>query len=140
MAWRQHSQHVVLSQNTNAHPAFGNEFKIERNRKATSSIMKLNYGVWHIGQGIKPIETMNDPSQRPPAYIIARGREEMSNAGRSRGHIKKAHVGLVTWKNPYWRAQRPPVRSPIGPYQTLEKQSVLYRISTTFSKLGGQQQ
>ncbi len=140
MAWRQHSQHAILSQNTNMHPAFGNEHKIERNRKLTSSIMKLNYGVWHIEQGEKPIETMNDPHARPPEYIIARGREEMSIAGRMRGHIRPAAPGQVKWKNPYWRQQKPPVKGVIGPFTqgSLEKQSILYRISTTFSKLGGQ--
>lgn len=137
MAWRQHSQNSILSQNTNIHPAFGNQNKIKRNRKLTSSIMKLNYGIWHIGQGEKPIETMNDPSQRPPAYIIQRGREEMSIAGRRRGNWVPAPHGQVLWKNPYWRAQRPPIRNPIGPYQILEKQSILYRLSSTFSKLSG---
>ena len=139
MAWRQHAQAAILSQNTNVHPAFGNEFKVQRNRALTSSIMKLNYGKWHIGQGIKPIETTNDPHKRKPDYIIARGREEMSIAGRTRGHIRAAAPGQVQWKNPYYRAQRPPVRRPIGPFTqgSLEKQSILYRLSDTFAKLGG---
>lgn len=137
--WRQHSPLAELSQNTNVSPAFGSRYKIERNRALTSSIMKLNYGVWHIGQGVKPIETTNDPNRRKPEEIIARGREEMSNAGRMRGHIRPADPKLVTWKNPYWRAQRPPVRTPIGPFTqgSLEKQSILYRLSSTFSQLGG---
>lgn len=140
MAWRQHSDQAILSQNVNVHPAFGNRWKVERNRKLTSSIMKLNYGVWHIGQGEKPIETMNDPRQRPPDYIVWRNREEMSIAGRRHGNWVPAPRGQILWKNPYWRAQRPPVRQPIGPFVqgSLEKQSILYRISTTFSKLGGQ--
>lgn len=139
MAWRQHAQAAAYSANTNMHPAFGNTFKIERNRNLTRSIMNLNYGVWHIGQGEKPIETTNDPHHRKPEYIIARGREEMSIAGRTRGHIRAAAPGQVRWKNPYWRAQRPPTRQPIGPFTqgSLEKQSILYRMSTTLSKLGG---
>ncbi len=139
MAWRQHAQAAILSRNTNVYPAFGNEFKVKRNRMLTSSIMKLNYGIWHIGQGEKPIETLNDPHHRKPEYIIARGREEMSIAGRTRGNIRPAAPGQVRWKNPYWRAQRPPVRQPIGPFvqASLEKQSILYRISDTFSRLGG---
>ena len=105
----------------------------------TRSIMKLNYGIWHIGQGEKPIETTNDPHKRPPAYIIARGREEMSIAGRTRGNIRPAAPAQVKWKNAYWLAQRPPKRQPIGPFTqgSLEKQSILYRISDTFSRLGG---
>lgn len=139
MAWRQHAQAAILSNNTNVHPAFGNEFKVKRNRALTSSIMKLNYGMWHIGQGEKPIETTNDPLKRKPEYIIARGREEMSIAGRTRGRIRPAAPAQVKWKNSYYRAQRPPVRQPIGPFTqgSLEKQSILYRMSTAFSKLGG---
>lgn len=137
--WRAHQPAETFSTNTNMHPAFGNAHKIERNRKLTSSIMKLNFGVWHIGQGEKPIETTNDPLRRPPAYIIARGREEMSIAGRMRGNMRPAAPGQVQWKNPYWRSERPPIRAPIGPFTqgSLEKQSILYRISTTFSRLGG---
>jgi len=141
MAWRQHSPAAILSQNTNVHPAFGNMHKIERNRMLTRSIMHLNYGIWHIGQGEKPIETLNDPLHRNPDYIIRRGREEMSIAGRTRGHIRPAAPGQVKWKNPYWRAQRPPVRQPIGPFTqgSLEKQSILYRMSSSLAKLGGGQ-
>lgn len=137
--WRQHSPLAEYSQNLNIHPAFGSLHKIERNRALTRSIMNLNYGIWHIGQGEKPIETTNDPLHRPPGYIIQRGREEMSNAGRMRGHIRPADPRLTTWKNPYWRQQRPPVRTPIGPFtqSSLEKQSILYRISSTLSQLGG---
>lgn len=138
MAWRQHTAAARLSPDTNVHPAFGNAHKIERNRMLTSSIMKLNYGIWHIGQGEKPIETTNDPLKRKPDYIIARGREEMSIAGRTRGNIRPAAPGQVQWKNPYYRAQRPPARTPIGPFTqgSLEKQSILYRISDAFTKLG----
>ena len=137
--WRQHSNLAEYSPNTNVHPAFGSRFKVERNRKLTSSIMRLNYGIWHIGQGEKPIETTNDPNRRPPALVIERGREEMSIAGRMRGNIRPAAPGLVTWKNPYWVSQRPPVRQPIGPFTqgSLTQQSILYRLSTSFAKLGG---
>lgn len=142
--WRQHantmlSQSAAFSQNTNAHPAFGNIYKIERNRALTASVMNLNYGIWHIGQGVKPIETTNDPHRRKPEEIIKRGREEMSIAGRSRGFIRSAAPGQVAWKYPYWVAQRPPVRQPIGPFTmgSLEKQSIWYRISGTLGRLGG---
>lgn len=139
MAWRQHAQAAILSANTNTHPAFGNMFKVKRNRALTSSIMRLNYGIWTIGQGEKPIETTNDPHKRSAEYIIARGREEMSIAGRTRGRIRPAAPGQVEWKNSYWRAQRPPIRQPIGPFTqgSLEKQSILYRMSSTLAKLGG---
>jgi hypothetical protein len=138
MSWRQHSGLAEYSPNTNVHPAFGSRFKLERNRRLTSAVMNLNYGIWHIGQGVKPIETTNDPLQRKPEYVVARGREEMSIAGRSRGHIRPAAPGQVQWKNAYYRAQRPPVRRPIGPFVqgSLEKQSILYRLSDTFAKLG----
>lgn len=137
--WRAHQGAETFSTNTNVHPAFGNAHKIERNRRLTGSIMRLNYGVWHIGQGEKPIETTNDPLKRPPRYIIERGREEMSIAGRMRGNMRPANAALVQWKNPYYRAERPPVLAPIGPYTmgSLQKQSILYRLSNTFAKLGG---
>ena len=93
MAWRQHSPLAEYSQNTNVHPAFGSEYKIKRNVALTRSVMHLNYGLWTIGQGEKPIETLNDPLHRKPDYIIARGREEMSIAGRTRGHIRPAAPG-----------------------------------------------
>lgn len=139
MAWRQHSQNAAFSANTNIHPAFGNIEKIKRNRALTSSIMNLNYGKWHIGQGLKPIETFNDPLHRSPEYIVWRNRQEMSIAGRMHGNIRRASPLLVEWKNPYWRAQRPPVRQPVGPFtqSSLEKQSILYRMSTSLAKLGG---
>ena len=136
---RTHQQNAAFSPNTNVHPAFGNLDKIKRNRILTSSVMRVNYGLWHIGQGEKPIETTNDPLKRKPEYIIARGREEMSIAGRSRGVIRSAAPGQVKWKYPYWSVQRPPARQPIGPFTqgSLEKQSILYRISDTFNKMGG---
>ena len=141
--WRNYTQHspaIILSRNTNVYPAFGNQHKIERNRRLTSSIMKLNFGMWHIGQGEKPIETTNDPLKRKPELIIQRGREEMSVAGRSRGMIRPAAPGQVNWKYPYWiREKGPAMPQRIGPFTqgSLEKQSILYRISTTFSNLGG---
>lgn len=137
--WRQHSNNSTYSPNTNMHPAFGSRYKIERNRALTSSVMRLNYGVWHIGQGEKPIETTNDPLGRHPELIIQRGREEMSIAGRTRGRITARAPGQVKWKYPYWSVQRPPYRTPIGPFTqgSLEKQSILYRMSTSLSKMGG---
>lgn len=136
---RTHQGNSAFSPNTNVHPAFGNVYKIQRNRRLTASVMNLNYGKWHIGQGLKPIETTNDPLGRPSEYIIRRNREEMSNAGRMRGRIRPANPALVTWKYPYYRVTRPPVRQPIGPFTqgSLEQQSILYRLSDAFGKLGG---
>jgi hypothetical protein len=133
------SQQAAYSPNTNTHPAFGNVFKVERNRALTRSIMRLNYGVWTIGQGVKPIETFADPRRRKPQDIIRRGREEMSIAGRSRGAIRAAAPGQVAWKYPYWTAQRPPVRQPIGPFVqgSLERQSIWYRMSGFLSRMNG---
>jgi hypothetical protein len=141
MSWREHThqQNAAFSANTNVHPAFGNVDKIARNRSLTGSVMRLNYGVWHIGQGEKPIETTNDPLGRRPELIIQRSREEMSIAGRTRGRITARAPGQVTWKYPYWSVQRPPARPPIGPFTqgSLEKQSILYRMSTSLSRMGG---
>jgi hypothetical protein len=139
--WRDHTHqsNAGFSANTNVHPAFGNLDKVHRNRKLTASVMRLNYGIWHIGQGEKPIETTNDPRKRRPELIIQRSREEMSIAGRTRGVIRAAAPGQVKWKYPYWSVQRPPARPPIGPFTqgSLEKQSILYRISSSLSKMGG---
>lgn len=141
MSWRDHTHQdsATFSANTNVHPAFGNLHKVQRNRALTGSVMRINYGIWHIGQGEKPIETTNDPRKRKPEDIIARGREEMSIAGRTRGVIRPAAPGQVNWKYPYWSVQRPPARRPIGPFTqgSLEKQSILYRISTSLSNMGG---
>ncbi len=136
--WRAYAQSPeAFSPNTNMHPAFGVQAKIERNRRLTASIMQLNYGKWHIGQGEKPIETTNDPLGRPPGLIIQRGREEMSIAGRTRGRIRPAAPGQVKWKYPYWGVQRPPARQPIGPFVmgSLPDQSILNRISGAFSNM-----
>ncbi len=139
MSFRQHSRLAEYSSNTNVYPAFGSAHKIERNRKLTGSLMRLNYGMWHIGQGEKPIETTNDPLKRPPEYIIARGREEISNAGRMRGNIRAAAPQQVAWKNSFWLAEKPPYRQPIGPFVqgSLERQSIMYRISNFFNQMGG---
>jgi hypothetical protein len=139
MAWRMHQQNAAFSANLNVHPAFGNLDKVKRNRILTSSVMKINYGKWHIGQGEKPLETTNDPLKRTPEHIIARGREEMSIAGRMRGNIRPANPALVNWKYPYYRATRPPNIHVIGPFTqgSLEQQSILYRMSDAIGKLGG---
>lgn len=139
MHQRQQDTNAAFSPNTNVYPAFGNRYKIERNRALTSSLMKLNYGKDKIGSGEKPLETTNDPLRRRPEAIIAAGRAEMSIAGRARGHIRAAAPGQVQWKNPYYRAQRPPTRQPIGPFTqgSLEKQSILYRLSGAFARMGG---
>lgn len=138
--WRAHTRqdNAAFSPNTNVRPAFGSLPKIERNRMLTSSIMRLNYGMASARTGPKPIETATDPLQREPALILARQREDMSIAGRNRGNIRAATPGMVNWKNPYWRAQRPPTQKPIGPFTqgSLEKQSILYRLSDSLSKIG----
>lgn len=133
------SQNAQYSQNTNVHPAFGNVYKVQRNRRLTSSVMKLNYGKWHIGQGIKPIETTNDPLKRSPEYIVQEARAEASIAGRMRGFMRPADVRLTTWKNPYWRQQRPPQLGVIGPFtqSSLPRQSILARVGDFFTQMGG---
>lgn len=135
---RRQQRNAAYSPNTNLYPAFGNEHKIQRNRALTSSVMRLNYGMDKIGRGEKPQETTNDPLKRKPEYIVQQARQEASIAGRLRGRIRPAAPGQVKWKNAYWLAQRPPVRQPIGPFVqgSLEKQSILYRISDALSNIG----
>lgn len=138
--WRQHSPNATYSANTNIHPAFGNLYKVERNRKLTASVMKLNFGMQSPRTGRKGIETTYDPRKRKPEYILARAREEASIAGRTRARIEARAPGQMMWKYPYWIAQRPPVRQPIGPFTmgSLEQQSILQRIASGFRNFGGQ--
>jgi hypothetical protein len=138
--WREHANlHAAFSPNTNVHPAFGNVFKIERNRHLTHSVMWLNYGMESARTGNKPIETMNDPHHRKPELILARYREEISIAGRTRGRIEPRAPGQVKWRYPYWTMQRPPaLPQRMGPFTqgSLEKQSIMYRISSAFRNMG----
>jgi hypothetical protein len=119
----------VFSQNTNVHPAFGAEPKIQRNRRLVQS-------VYHQTQGYALVrnrtnETMSDPLHRHPDYILQKFREETSVSYRSRGTIRPAAPGLVTWKNQFWTMQRPPALPVIGPFTQgqLEQQSILSRIN-----------
>lgn len=138
--WREHANlHAEFSQNTNVHPAFGNIFKIERNRRLTHSVMWLNYGMNSARTGNKPIETTNDPHHRKPEFILRRYREEISIAGRTRGRIEPRAPGQVKWKYPYWSVQKAPnMPQRIGPFVqgSLEKQSILYRLSNAFGRMG----
>jgi hypothetical protein len=122
-----------FSQNTNVHPAFGVQPKIERNRRLVQS-------VYHQTQGYALIrdrnnETMSDPLHRPPEYILQKFREETSVSYRSRGMIRPAAPQLVTWKNQFWTMQRPPAMPVIGPFTQgqLQQQSILYRINNFLS-------
>lgn len=119
----------VFSQNTNVHPAFGVVPKIERNRRLVQSVYRQTQGYMLIGDRIS--ETMSDPLHRPPEYVLQQFRQNSSISGRERGHIRAAAPGQVTWKNAYWRAQKPPYRTPIGPYThgNMPQQSVLYRVN-----------
>lgn len=134
MAWRNHL--VESSPNTNVHPAFGSAYKIQRNRAITQGIINLNQGRMAQYRMQSLSEDSSDPLRRDPRLMYQRTREEMSIAGRSRGLIRPAAPGQVTWKNSYWMAQRS--KRPIGPFTmgAMEKQSVLYRISDAFSALG----
>lgn len=138
MGWRNHL--AVGDPLLRTNPAFGSQYKIMRNRAITSGVMKMNYGVDKIGSGVKVQETLSDPLHRDPRSIIYAARVEASIAGRARGHIRPAAPGQVTWKNSYWLQQRTRATRPtaIGPYiqGSLQKQSILYRISDTLSNLG----
>lgn len=137
MAWREHQDNALFSANTNYHPAFGVIPKVERNRRLTSSIMRLNYGMSTARTGRQAIETTNDPLKRKPEDILFAARVEASIAGRMRGNISPRAPGQVKWKYPYWAAQRPPVRQPIGPFTqgSLERQSILYRMSDALGNI-----
>ena len=127
----------MFSGNTNYHPAFGSVPKVARNRALTASIMKLNYGMASARTGRNPVETTNDPLKRKPQDILFAARVEASIAGRMRGNISPRAPGQVKWKYPYWAVQRPPARQPIGPFTqgSLEKQSILYRMSDALSNI-----
>jgi hypothetical protein len=118
-----------FSQNTNVHPAFGVQPKIERNRNLVKSVYRQTQGYMLIGD--RTNETMSDPLHRDSRYVLQQFRNNSSVSGRSRGMIRAAAPQQVTWKNAYWRMQKPPYRSPIGPYTqgSLQQQSVLYRIN-----------
>lgn len=120
-----------LSPNTNTYPAFGNEYKIERNRRLTHSVFVQTTGYMLIGDRTQ--ETLSDPLHRKPADILLRARQEGSIAGRSRAYMRAAAPGQVVWKNDYTLLARTRSRrqTSIGPYTqgNLVKQSVLMRIS-----------
>lgn len=119
----------VFSQNTNVHPAFGVVPKIERNRRVVQSVYRQTQGYMLIGD--RTNETMSDPLHRPPQYILQQFRQNSSALGIDRSQIRPAAPGQATWKYPYWRAQKPPYVTPIGPYThgNMPQQSVLYRIN-----------
>lgn len=122
--------HPLFSPNTNVHPAFAVQEKRERNNKLVSSVYRQTQGYMLIGD--RTNETMSDPLHRPPRLILQAFRENSSVSYRSRGAMRPAAPQLVRWKNPFWVQQRPPYRSPIGPFTqgSLEQQSVLYRINS----------
>jgi hypothetical protein len=120
----------VYAVDTNVHPAFGVVPKLERNRQLVQSVYAQTQGLMLSATG-RTSETMSDPLHRPPKYILQEFRVESSNAGRARGFIRPAAPGQVQWKNAYWRVQRPPYRTPIGPFThgQLEQQSIIQRMS-----------
>jgi hypothetical protein len=119
-----------FSDNTNVHPAFGVQPKIERNRRLVQSVYRQTQGYMLIGD--RSNEAQSDPLHRGYQQIHLMGRQEASIMGRARAHIRPAAPGQVTWKNSYYRAQRPPNRQPIGPFTqgSLESQSILYRVNS----------
>jgi hypothetical protein len=120
---------AIYSQNTNVHPAFGAAPKVKRNVGIVHTMFRYNTGVMLIGDRSNGV--MNDPLHRPYQTIRLRYRQEASIRGRDRDRIRAAAPQQVTWKNSYWRFQRPPYRSPIGPFTQgqLQSQSILYRVN-----------
>jgi hypothetical protein len=135
MAWRNHL--AVGDPLLRTNPAYGSQYKIQRNRAIVQGMIRLNGGRMAQYRVQSLSEDSNDPLRRDPRLMYQRTREEMSIAGRSRGRIRPAAPGQVTWKNSYWAAQNK--RAAQGPFTMggLEKQSILYRISGALSKLGG---
>lgn len=125
---RAHSQ-ATFADNTNVHPAFGVRAKIERNRNVVKSVYRQTQGYMLIGD--RTNETMSDPLHRDPRMILQNFRNETSVSYRSRGMIRPAAPGQVTWKNAYWRYQRPPYRQPMPPFtlSQLPQQSILQRVN-----------
>jgi len=117
----------VFSMDTNVHPAFGVQPKIQRNTKLVASVFRYDAGVMLIGDRIQ--ETLSDPLHRQPRGILQRYRENSGGLGIDRARIRPAAPAQVTWKNRYWRMQKPPYRSPIGPFThgQLPQQSILQR-------------
>ena len=137
-----YQKNALYSQNTRVLPAFGQVGREERNKKVTSSVMKLNYGIDKRQGGEKWQETTNDPGKRAPAFIIQKHREETNTLGRARSRIRPAAPAQVEWKNSYWYMQRQRAlrQTRIGPYpiNSLPRQSILYRISDAFSQFATQ--
>lgn len=133
---------ALYSQNTRVLPAFGAVGRETRNRALTMRVMQLNYGVDKIGLGEKWQETTNDPNKRDPRYVIQKHREETNTLGRARSRIRPAAPTQVEWKNSYWYQQRQRAlrQTRIGPYPiaSLEKESILYRLSDAFSQFAQQ--
>lgn len=133
---------VLLSQNTNVHPAFGMDYKVDRNRKVVRSVIGQTWGLHAVKNGYNVFgniqEKLSDPHHRPPDYILFRARQEASIAGRMRGYLRPSHPQLVQWKNQYWVLQRTRGArgTTIGPYGTVsgkqQPQSVLARIGGFF--------
>jgi hypothetical protein len=139
MAWRNHL--VESSQNTRVYPAQGSAYKRKRNVANVAALVNMNAGRMAQYRMQSLSEDSSDPLRRDPRLVYQRTREEMSPFGRSRGAMRPAAPGQVAWKNSYWMQQRTRAtrQTSIGPYTqgSLEKQSVLYRISGALSKLGG---
>jgi hypothetical protein len=133
-----HGNNAIYSQNTRVLPAFGAVGREERNQHLTRRVMLLNYGMDKIASGEKWQETTNDPLGRDARYIIQKQREETNTLGRARSRIRPAAPQQVTWKNDYWYVQRRRSmrQTRIGPYPiaSLEKESILYRLSDAFSQ------
>lgn len=123
---------IIYAPQTNMLVVYGSAYKVERNRRRIGQIFR--YNALPMTSGIKFQETMSDPLHRKPEEIIRRARLEASVAGRSRGFIRPAAPGQVTWKYPYWNVQKNV--KPIGPYNQAVKQSILQRISTTLASIG----
>lgn len=148
-------KNVILVPSTNMHPAWGLAQKRQRNINRTRGIFRTNvspvfrHSQTPSGSGEKAVETLNAPSvqaymhlnthperkawSQTPQQVVQANRASQ-NAGRT-ALIRPAAPAQVSWKVSYVQGQRN-VR-PIGPYQSLKQQSILYRLSDYLSSLGG---
>lgn len=148
-------RNVILTPNTNIHPAWGLEQRRQRNINRTRGMFRTNispvfrHSQTPSGSGMKVVEALNSPSvqawvhlaQHPerkgwaqtPDQVVQANRNSQNSMRTAR--IRAAAPAQVSWKVPYVVGQRNV--QPIGPYQSLKQRSILYRLSDYLSTLGG---
>ena len=146
---------ALLAPTTHMLPSFGLAERRQRNINRTRGLFRLNINpvARHVltpsGSGMKIVEAYNAPSYQ--AYLhqakyperkkwmqdaaqIVQANRNSQNGSRT-ALIRPAAPAQVAWKVPIVIGERNV--QPIGPYQSLQQRSILYRISGYLSSLGG---